>query len=143
MRCSLLSVLQEAAKGRAVPGSCLKLAIVSVQLLLMWSLRNLEEQSSSPSSTAMTALSKAVASFGGQLDAIGAAEDDEDVQRTIQRTQSNLFLVFSLRKLKVRAPAMHRDSDSPCKLPDQDSRYLCRSIRPCSDGPRQNASLWV
>ena len=83
-----------------MPLSCLKLAMDSTQLLLMWSLRNLE-QSVSPSSAAVTALSKAVASFGDQLDAIGAAEDDADVQQHIQKTQSNLFLVFSPRKLQV------------------------------------------
>ena len=76
---------------------------MSVQLLLMWTLRNLE-QSPSPSSAAVTTLAKAVASFGGQLDGIGAAEDDANVQQTIQKTQSNLFLVFSLRKLKVWLP---------------------------------------
>ena len=100
----MLRVLQEAAKGRALPLSCLKLAIDNAQLLLMWSQRNLE-QSSPPSSTAVTALSKAVASFGSQLDAIGAAEDHVDVQRTIQQTQSNLFLVFGPRKLKVWLPS--------------------------------------
>lgn len=96
----VMAVLQEAAKGRAVPLSCLKLAIDSAQLLLMWSLSNLE-QSSPPSSTAITAMSKAVASFAGQLDAMGAAEDDGHLQKAIQQTQSNLYLVFSARKLKV------------------------------------------
>lgn len=109
--------LQEAAKGQHVPLSCLKLAIDSTQLLLMWSLRTLE-QSASPSNTAVTALSKAAASFGNQLDAIGAVEDDADVQQRIQKTQSNLFLVFSPRKLKVCLPYVLqpvRSRIQPCK----------------------------
>lgn len=94
-------MLQEAAKGRVLPPECMKLAIDSTQLLLLWSLRDLE-QSAAPASSAVTALAKAVASFGAQLDEIGAAEEDTEVQRAIQKTQSNLFLVFSKRKLKVR-----------------------------------------
>lgn len=111
----VLGMLQEAAKGRVVPPSCLKLAIDSVQLLLMWSLRSLE-QISAPASTAVSALAKEVASFGGQLDAIGAAEDDTDVQHAIQKTQSSLFLVFSMRKLKVWLDVGHLSTHScPCQ----------------------------
>lgn len=87
--------------GRALPTACLTLAIEAMQLLLMWSLRGLE-QSVAPEGAEVAELAKAVASFGGQLDAIGAAEDDEAVQQAIQKVQSNLFLVFSARKLKVR-----------------------------------------
>ena len=120
---------QEAAKGRAVPLSCLKLAIDSTQLLLMWSLRNLE-QSASPSGAAVTALSKAVASFCDQLDAIGAAEDNADVQLNIQKTQSNLFLVFSARKLKVCLPhslqsLRFKDTAMQASLSRSD---MCRSL---------------
>ena len=111
----VLGMLQEAANGRAVPPSCLKLAIDSVQLLLMWSLRSLE-QISAPASTAVSALAKEVASFGGQLDAIGAAEDDTDVVHAIQKTQSSLFLVFSMRKLKVWLDAGNCSTRSrPCQ----------------------------
>ena len=88
-----------------MPLPCLKLAIDSEQLLLLWSLNTLEQSASAPS-TAVAALGKAVASFGGQLDAIGAAESDEDLQQTIQKTQSNLLLVFSLRKLQVWPPGL-------------------------------------
>ena len=94
-------MLQEAAKGRVLPTKCIELAIDSMQLLLLWSLHDLE-QSAAPASSAVTALAKAVTSFGAQLDKIGAAEEDTEVLQAIQKTQSNLFLVFSKLKLKVR-----------------------------------------
>ena len=102
----MANVLQEAARGRLLPAACLKPAIDAMQLLLMWSLRSLE-QDHAPASSAVTSLAKAVASFGSQLDAIGAAEDDAEVQQALQKTQSNLFLVFSDRKLRVRACKSH------------------------------------
>ena len=98
------SVVQEAARGQLLPTACLKLAIDATQLLLMWSLRGLE-QDPAPASSAITSLAKAVSSFGSQLDAIGAAEDDAEVQQALQKAQSNLFLVFSDRTLRVCAYA--------------------------------------
>ena len=96
--------MQEAARGRLLPTACLKLAIDATQLLLMWSLRGLE-QDPAPASSAVASLAKAVTSFGSQLDAIGAAEDDAEVQQALQKAQSNLFLVFSDRTLRVCAYA--------------------------------------
>ena len=98
------SMVQEAARGRLLPPVCLKLAMDATQLLLMWSLRGLE-QDPAPASSAVASLAKAVTSFGRQLDAIGAAEDDAEVQQALQKAQSNLFLVFSDRTLRVCAHA--------------------------------------
>ena len=96
--------MQEAASGRLLPPVCLKLAVDATQLLLMWSLKGLEQEPE-PASSAIASLAKAVVSFGSQLDAIGAAEDDTEVQQALQKAQSNLFLVFSDRTLRVCAYA--------------------------------------
>ena len=125
-------MLQEAAKGRVLQPECMKLAIDSTQLLLLWSLRDLE-QSAAPASSAVTALAKAVTSFGAQLDEIGAAEEDTEVQQAIQKSQSNLFLVFSERKLKVR---MSRGADV---LTDQISPPYCW----CPEPEPARLMLWA
>ena len=94
--------MQEAARGRLLPPACLKLALDATQLLLMWCLRGLEQEPE-PASSAIASLVKSVSSFGSQLDAIGAAENDAEVQQALQKAQSNLFLVFSDRTLRVCA----------------------------------------
>ena len=108
------SIVQEAARGRLLQTACLKLAIDAKQLLLMWSLRGLE-QDPAPASSAITSLAKAVSSFGSQLDAIGAA-DDAEVQQALQKAQSNLFLVFSDRTLRVCAYATCLTGSRPTPL---------------------------
>ena len=108
-------MVQEAAKGRLPPTACLKLAVDATQLLLMWSLRSLE-QDPAPASSAIASLAKAVASFGSQLDTIGAAEDDAEVQQALQKAQSNLFLVFSDRTLRVRACATPMAGGCPTSM---------------------------
>jgi hypothetical protein len=116
-----------------LPPECMKLAIDSTQLLLLWLLHDLE-QSRAPTTSAVTALAKAVYSFGAQLDEIGAAEEDMEVQQAIQKTQSNLFLVFSERKLKVRiswALLCSQTSQISCCCPEPARLMPCAYITSC------------
>ena len=98
---SLLACAQDAAKGRPLPLSILALALDNTFLSLAWRIHALEG-AASPSAAAAAALGKAAASFGAQLDQIGAVEAGaQALQEAIARTQADLFIIFSADKLKA------------------------------------------
>lgn len=113
--------LQEAAKGRPMPGPSLVLAAENVLMALMWRLNGLEaEDSSPPSASAIASLGKAAAAFGNHLDHVAAAEESVPVHDAITRVQADFFLVFSAEKLKAshcsRHHSLYHNSLVGCKM---------------------------